>query len=79
MKFVCDAPDKKTWFRIETEAEALKESALMDHAVAKYFQREHEMAAQSYKPTSTVSFEISPATAQVFSRSRLPCANPSSM
>jgi hypothetical protein len=57
MKFVCDAPDNKTWFRIETEAEALKESALMDHAVAKYFQREHETAAQSYKPTSTVSFE----------------------
>ena len=58
MKFVCDAPDKKTWFRIETEAEAERESALMDHAVAKHYQRERACAAQSYKPTSAVhSFE----------------------
>ena len=57
MKFICDAPDRKTWFRIETEAEAEKESALMDHAVAKYFQRGRETATESYKPTSTVSFE----------------------
>jgi hypothetical protein len=57
MKFVCDAPAKKAWFQIETEAEAEKESALMNHAVAKHFRRERESAAQSYKPTSTVSFE----------------------
>ena len=57
MKYICDAPDRKTWFRIETEAEAEKESALMDHAVAKHFRREREKATQSYTPTSTVYFE----------------------
>jgi hypothetical protein len=57
MQYVCDAPDKKTWFRIETEAEAEQESALMDHAVAKHFRRERETAAGTYKPTSTVNFE----------------------
>ena len=57
MQYVCDAADRKTWFRIETEAEAERESALMDHAVAKYFLREWDKAARSYKPASTVSFE----------------------
>ena len=57
MKYVCDAPDGKTWFQFETEAEAGRESALMDHAVAKYFQRERTKAAQSYKPASRTSFE----------------------
>jgi len=57
MKHVCDAPERKTWFRIETEAEAEKESALMDHAVAKYFRREQENAVRSYKPTSTMYIE----------------------
>lgn len=53
MKYVCDAPGNRTWFRIETEAEAAQESALMEHAVEKYFRRESERAAQNYKPTST--------------------------
>ena len=57
MKYVCDAPDGKTWFQFETEVEADQESALMDHAVAKFFQRERTKAAQSYKPTSRTSFE----------------------
>lgn len=57
MQYICDAPDKKTWFRIEAEAEAEQESALMGHAVAKHFRRERETAAGTYKPTSTVSFE----------------------
>lgn len=52
MKYVCDAPDWKTWFRIETEAEAERESSLMDHAVAKSFRRERDDAIQSYQPTS---------------------------
>lgn len=56
-KHVCDAPDRKTWFRIETEAEAEQESALMDHAVAKHFRRERENAVRGYKPPSTVNFE----------------------
>lgn len=53
MKYVCDAPGSQTWFRIETEAEAAQESAAMEHAVEKYFRREKERAAQSYKPPST--------------------------
>ena len=44
MKYICDAPDEKTWFRLETEAEADRESELMDHAVAKHYRREREQA-----------------------------------
>ncbi len=57
MKYVCDAPDGKTWFRMETEAEAEQESALMGHAVAKHFRLAKDQAKGAYKPTSTVSFE----------------------
>ncbi|HEX2590047.1 MAG TPA: hypothetical protein VHL34_01030 [Rhizomicrobium sp.] len=57
MKYVCDAPDRKTWFRIETEGEAAAESELMKHAVEKYFRREHEKAVQSYTPTSSMFIE----------------------
>lgn len=53
MKYVCDAPDGATWFRIETDAEAAQESALMGHAVDKYFRREKERAIHTYTPTST--------------------------
>jgi hypothetical protein len=57
MKYVCDAPGGKTWFRIETEGEAAAESEVMHHAVEKYFRKEHERAAQGFQPTSTVNFE----------------------
>lgn len=57
MKFICDAPDGKTWFRIETEAEADRESALMEHAVEKHFRRERENAARTFKPASSVYIE----------------------
>jgi hypothetical protein len=57
MKYVCDAPGRRSWFRIETEAEAERESMLMDHAVAKYFRRERETAIRSYNPTSMTYFE----------------------
>jgi hypothetical protein len=50
MQFICDAYNGKTWFRLETEAEASAESALMSHAVEKYFRRAHEAAAGSYNP-----------------------------
>ena len=50
MRFVCDAAGRKTWFGIETEAEAARESELMRHAVESYFRRAHEQAAQSYTP-----------------------------
>ena len=57
MKFICDAADKKTWFRIETEAEADQESNLMDHAVKKHFLIEMNKAAATYKPTSSIYIE----------------------
>lgn len=57
MLHVCDAPDDKTWFRLETEIEADQESDLMGHAVAKHFRREMKKALESFKPASSVSFE----------------------
>lgn len=57
MLYVCDAPGGKTWFRIETEGEALHESALMRHAVEKFYRREREKAAQTFRPVSTVFVE----------------------
>jgi hypothetical protein len=57
MRYVCDGPGEKTWFRLETEAEAEAESAMMRHAVEKYYRREQEKAAQSFRPKSTVFFE----------------------
>jgi hypothetical protein len=52
MRFVVDAPNGKTWFRLETEGEAAQESQLMRHAVEKYFRTEREKAVQSYQPVS---------------------------
>jgi hypothetical protein len=57
MQYVCDAPGGRTWFRIETEGEALRESEMMQHAVDKYYRREQEKAAQSFRPRSSVFFE----------------------
>jgi hypothetical protein len=57
MRYVCDAPGNRTWFRIETEAEAIAESEAMHHAVEKYFRKEYERAAQTFRPVSTVYFE----------------------
>lgn len=57
MEYVCDAQKGKTWFRIETEAEAHAESETMQHAVEKYFRREYEKAVQSYRPQNPSSIE----------------------
>jgi hypothetical protein len=57
MKYICDAPGDKTWFRIETDSEAADESDKMQHAVEKYFRKERDRASQSYQPTSTVFIE----------------------
>jgi len=57
MRYICDAPNGQTWFRIETEAEAASESDLMRHAVEKFFRKEHEKAAQTYRPLTKVFFE----------------------
>jgi hypothetical protein len=50
MRYVCDAPHGATWFRIETQAEADQESALMRHAVERYFASYHEAAREIYVP-----------------------------
>ena len=57
MKFVCDAPGDKTWFRIETVDEAAKESVLMDHAVEKHFRQQWDHTASGFKPPSDVFIE----------------------
>ncbi|HUO98281.1 MAG TPA: hypothetical protein VMU01_06415 [Rhizomicrobium sp.] len=57
MQYVCDAPGKKTWFRIESEGEAAVESEAMRHAVEKYFRRERASAVQRYKPASAAFIE----------------------
>ena len=57
MQFICDAPGRRTWFRIETEAEAAAESEVMRHAVEKYFRREREAAILSYRPAPSTFIE----------------------
>jgi hypothetical protein len=53
MRYICDAPGGKTWFRIETEGEAITETDIMRHAIEKHYRRERETAAKSYRPIST--------------------------
>ncbi len=58
MQYLCDAPGAKTWFRLETEAEAEAEAALMRHAVDKYFRRHLAAAKESYRaPSGAAAFE----------------------
>lgn len=58
MRYVCDAPGGRTWFRLETEAEAEAEAALMRHAVDKYFRRHLAEARESYRaPPGAAAFE----------------------
>jgi len=57
MRYVADAPNGKTWFRLETEAEAARESELMRHKVEKHFRLEKEKASQTYRPVSKTFFE----------------------
>lgn len=53
MKFICDAPGRKSWFRIETAAEAALESLAMQHAVEKFFLAEQEKATRRYRSPQT--------------------------
>jgi hypothetical protein len=57
MRYVCDAPEGKTWFRLETPAEAAAEALAMHHAVEKHFCREMEKATRSYQPVSKTFIE----------------------
>ena len=50
MQYVCDAPEGKTWFRIETEGEAARETDLMGHAVEKHFRKARDEATATYVP-----------------------------
>ena len=50
MQFACDAFKGRTWFRIETEAEAAAESRLMRHAVEKHFLTAQQRARRAYVP-----------------------------
>jgi hypothetical protein len=60
MRYQCDAPAGATWFRLETEAEAEAEAALMRHAVEKHFRRFEASAHESYRaPVGAPSFEHS--------------------
>jgi hypothetical protein len=57
MQYVCDAPGGLTWFRIETEGEAIAESQLMQHAVEKFFRRDHEKAQASFQSVNPNAIE----------------------
>src|SRR5271156_3977127 len=57
MHYVCDAPRDLTWFRLISEAEAVEESRLMNHAVEKYYRREHDKAVAGYRPLTSVFIE----------------------
>jgi hypothetical protein len=57
MEYVCDAPGDRTWFRLVSEGEASAESEQMCHAVEKYFRREWDKAAESFRPLTSVFFE----------------------
>lgn len=60
MRYVCDAPGGATWFRLETEAEAEAEAALLRHAVDRYFRRFEAAARESYRaPEGVAVFEQS--------------------
>jgi len=57
MQFICDAPGRKTWFRIDTEGEAALESQAMAHAVERYFRQAWEAATGSYRSASSSFIE----------------------
>lgn len=57
MQFVCDAPGQTSWFRIETEGEAILESQIMGHAVEKHFQQAWDAATLTYRSTASPFIE----------------------
>jgi len=56
MQYVCDAPGRKAWFRIETEGEAARESEEMRHSLDYFFRHERDAARKRYSPAGNVSF-----------------------
>src|ERR687898_453071 len=57
MKYICDAPGQKSWFRLETEGEAARESDAMHHAVEKHFRQAREAAVQNHPSNSSIFIE----------------------
>ena len=56
MQYVCDAPGRKTWFRIETEGEAMQESEAMRHSLDYCFRHEREAAVKCYAPSRNLNY-----------------------
>jgi hypothetical protein len=56
MQYVCDAPGRKTWFRIESEDEAALESDVMRNMVEAQYRNERQVAAEAYKPAPRLRY-----------------------
>ena len=56
MQYVCDAPGRRAWFRIETEGEASLEAQDMGHSLDYFFRHERDTATRAYAPLRTLSF-----------------------
>ena len=56
MRYVCDVSERMTWFRIETDGEALLEAMATQIAVAYFFEEERRKALSSYRPRAELSF-----------------------
>ena len=63
MKYVCDAPGNRTWFRIETAEEALAESAAMQHSMERYFRAEMDKA-RAFLTGQIAIYEVQLRTAE---------------
>ena len=57
MRYVCDARAAGRGFASRARPRRSPNSEMMHHAVEKYFRKEHERAAQSFRPVSKVNFE----------------------
>lgn len=56
MRYVCDASADLTWFALENEAEAERESADMNHAVEKHYRAARADAAGRFAPPAGVRY-----------------------
>jgi len=56
MQYICDAPGRKAWFRIESSGEAAIESAVMKNAIEVQYENTRRAAIQTYQPSSRLHF-----------------------
>jgi uncharacterized membrane protein len=54
---VCDVAGGSAWFRIQTEAEAVREAEHMRHAAEKHFRRAFEAASKTFDTTGMLYIE----------------------